>query len=94
MTDSLSLISIDTKDDPDYEFKETSTEDSPPAKVKKQELIDERVVGVIHSLRCVIHLIVAVLLELKLNPRHYKISASMIAKRRTAFRESINFDGK
>lgn len=35
------------------------------------------------------HFVVALLQELKLNPKHYNISLSTVMKRRTAFREVI-----
>lgn len=55
--------------------------------------MSERVVGVIDkcmiSSRCIVHLIVALLLELELDPKNYNISRTTISKRRTDFRETI-----
>lgn len=89
---SLSSIAIsidDTKDDPDF----VASEETAPPKIKKQELISERVVGVLDkcgiSGRCAVHLLVALLIELKLDPKHYNISLSTISNRRTACREAI-----
>lgn len=94
LASGTSSISLDDKDnsklDPDYvpEVKE-----KPPPKKKKEELIDERIAGILDkcciSLRCAVHLIVAILVKLEKDPRDYKISASTIAKRRSDFREAI-----
>lgn len=90
---SLSSIAIsiddNAKDDPDF----VPSEETTPPKIKKQELISERVVGVLDkcgiSGRCAVHLLVALLIELKLDPKHYNISLSTISNRRTACREAI-----
>lgn len=92
-----SSLSIDDKQkkkrkdsDPDFEIPETREKVAPRA---KKELIDERIVGVMDrcciSARCIVQLIVAILLILKLDPRDYNVSKSTIAKRRQYFREVI-----
>lgn len=89
ITESLSSISVvdDTKNDPDFTLDEVAP------KKKKQELIDERVVSVLDKCRisnpCAVHLFVAILEKLGLDPKGYAISCTTISNRRTALREEI-----
>lgn len=91
VTSSMSSISIvdDSRKDPDFIIKEKAT-----PKPRKLDLTNERIVSVLDkcliSTRCAVHLIVAILDALNLNPKNFKISFSTILKRRTKYRESTS----
>lgn len=90
LTGSLSSISLadDSRKDPDY-----VPDVKAPPKKKKQDLVDERIASVLDkcciSGRCAVHLFVAFLLRMKLDPREFNISYTSISKQRSTFRESI-----
>lgn len=91
LTSSLSSISVvdkTDKKDPDFFHKSIA-----PPKKKKTELIDERIAAALDKCAvsgpCAVHLIVALLLKLNLDPRDYYVSHNTIRKRRNEFREAI-----
>lgn len=91
LTSSLSSISVvDKRDKKDVNYFHESIV---PPKRKKLELIDERIAAALYkcavSGRCVVHLIVAFLVKLNLDPLDHYISYNTIRKRRSKFREAI-----
>lgn len=85
-------IADNSRKDPDYVPVGGGKEKEPP-KRKTEELINERIAGILDkcliSARYAVHLIVAILLALLKDPRDYKVSFSTIRQRRSEFRVAI-----
>ncbi|XP_037048472.1 uncharacterized protein LOC119082921 [Bradysia coprophila] len=91
ITESVGSISVtDTTGSSDFTLDE---EKKKTPRTPKKEIISERVAGALDkcriSGRCSVHIIVALLLELRLNPKDYNVSLSTISNRRNAIRKAV-----